>query len=287
MADRNTRKTVLITGAGIGGIGGELAREFHRKGYRVFATARRPETIAVLKEEGIETLSLDVTKADSIAACVKEVEGLTGGKLDILWNNAGINYTVPAIELDIDEVRNLFETNVFGVMAVTQAFVPFLIATKGKIVMTGSLSGVMPHMFSSAYNASKGALHCYTNTLRVELSPFDVQVINIITGGVKSQLGRTDRDLEPNSLYLPIEDSYKERQTHSNAIGMPADKFARSVVGHVLQRHPSPWYWEGYFAWTAWFLERFFPRWIFDWPLKHRFGILKLAKIYKEQKKAQ
>ncbi|KAF3936233.1 hypothetical protein ABW19_dt0205246 [Dactylella cylindrospora] len=283
MAD--TRKTVLITGAGVGGIGGCLAQEFYRNGYRVFATARRPETLEPLKKLGIELLALDVTKADSIAACKQQVAELTGGKLDILVNNAGRNYTMPALDITLPEIRDLFEINVFGVMMVTQAFAPLLIEAQGKIVMIGSLAGVMPYTFGSAYNASKGALHCYTNTLRIEMKAFGVQVINIITGGVKTQLARVDRQLPEGSYYLPIKDEFEMRVQYSQRNSIPPELYAKNVVAHVIKRYPNPWKYEGYYALRAWAIDTFFPKWIFDGFMMASFGITKLKKLWEEKRK--
>lgn len=136
-------KSVLITGCSPGGIGHALAREFKSKGLRVFATARKAETIADLSSQGIETLSLDVTNIGNIEALKDEISSRTGGRLDILVNNAGRNYTVPALHVQMDEIRATFETNVFAVMMLCQAFAPLLIESRGTIVQIGSLAGKM------------------------------------------------------------------------------------------------------------------------------------------------
>ncbi|KAK6349470.1 hypothetical protein TWF696_005754 [Orbilia brochopaga] len=282
----DTRKTVLITGAGVGGIGGCLVEEFQRNGYRVFATARRPESLEALKQlPGVELLALDVTKQESIDECKRQVDQLTGGKLDVLVNNAGRNYTMPALDLSLTEVRETFEINVFGVMMVTQAFAPLLIAATGKIVMIGSLAGVMPYAFGAAYGASKAALHSYTNTLRVEMKAFGVQVINVITGGVATNLARVDRQLPPDSYYLPIKDYFAKRVQYSQKNSIPPEQYAKRVVAQVIQRHPSAWLYEGYFSLTAWFLDTFFPKWIFDSFMMKSFGIVALRKMWDEKRK--
>ena len=131
---------MLITGCTPGGIGHALAREFESKGLRVFATARKVESIADLADQGIETLALEVTDDDSIKALKHEVASRTGGTLDILVNNAGRNYTVPALDVELDEIRATFEANVFGVMMMCSAFAPLLIEAKGTIVQIGSLA---------------------------------------------------------------------------------------------------------------------------------------------------
>lgn len=94
----------------------------------------------------------------------------------------------------------------------------------------------MPYAFGSVYNASKAALHSYSDTLRIELAPFDVKVVTIVTGGVISNISRTHRTLPEGSLYRPLAKEYEERQTHSQANGIPNEQYAASVVRQVLDK---------------------------------------------------
>lgn len=212
----------------------------------MFATARNAGAMAALADKGIETISLEVTDETSIQSCVEHVRAATGDRgLDMLINNAGINYTVPALDMDMADVRRVFETNVFAVMSICQRFAPLLIEAKGTIVMIGSLAGVIPYVFGAGYNASKGALHQYANTLRVELAPFGVKVINVVTGGVSSQLSkRVARTLPPDSYYAPLESVYQERLGHAAEVGITPDAFAKDVVPQILPGGgPWPWRW--------------------------------------------
>lgn len=109
----------------------------------MFATARNAESISDLTDLGIEALSLEVHKAESVREAKEIVRQKTGGRLDYLVNNAGRNYTVPGVEIDVDEVRDLFETNLFSVMRMCQEFIPLLIEARGTIVQIGSVAGVM------------------------------------------------------------------------------------------------------------------------------------------------
>ena len=162
------RKSVLITGCTPGGIGHSLALEFHSHGYRVFATARSPSTISSLAALGIETLALELHDPQTIISLQSQISSLTSGRgLDILVNNAGKNNIMPALDLDMDEVQKTFDVNVFGVMRMCQAFGPMVVQAKGIIVMIGSLAAVTPYVFGSSYNASKAAVHAYSDTLRV------------------------------------------------------------------------------------------------------------------------
>ncbi|KAF7591764.1 hypothetical protein BBP40_001144 [Aspergillus hancockii] len=309
------RRTVLITGCSPGGIGNALAREFHRHGLRVFATARDAETLEDLAALGIETLSLVVDDQGSVQSCYVEVQKMLGGKgLDYLVNNAGrstsvqdrhskvhclgavkqdgsglriTDYTVPAMEVDLSEARTIFETNFFAVINICQTFLPLLRQAEGNIVQLGSVAGVIPYVFGSVYNASKAALHSFSDTLRVELAPFGVNVTTIITGGVQSRIARVHRTLESNSLYAPIEDEYHRRVTHSQDGAMPHDAYARSVVTQILYgsapwrwlwpwaRGRKSWIWEGNKSWLVWFLSG---GWA--WTGLFHFAMTRMFKLY-------
>ncbi|KAK4634751.1 Short-chain dehydrogenase RED1 [Fulvia fulva] len=280
-------KSVLITGCTPGGIGHSLAREFKSKNFRVFATARKAASISDLEQQGIETLSLEVTSSESVKALKDEVTSRTGGTLDILVNNAGRNYTVPALDVEMEEIRQTFEANLFGVMAMCQAFAPLLVEAKGTIVQIGSLAGIMPYVFGSVYNASKAALHSYSDTLRVELAPFDVKVVTVVTGGVKSNIARTHRDLPPNSIYLPLSEEYKQRLTHSQAMGIPNEEYARTVVKQVLGNPGKTQVWAGGSSVLVWFVSNFLPKWVLGFVMTRMFKLWKLRGTYQYQKKVQ
>ncbi|KAF8583836.1 NAD(P)-binding protein [Ramaria rubella] len=208
-------RTVLITGCSAGGIGFHLAKEYHAKGQRVFATARQLSAMEELRELGIECLELDVTDIGLIKKVRDEISQLTGGSLDILVNNAGRSHPIPFTDVDIGEVKAMFEINVFGVMMMVQEFVHLLIASgDGRIVNIGSVSAIIPQAFGAPYAAAKGALHAYGNTLRVELEPFNVK---IITGGVKSNIAAPQhRRALPAGSLQPINDDYvNKRQNRS------------------------------------------------------------------------
>lgn len=208
----------------------------------------------------MDTLSLEVTDPESIKRLRTEVERLTGGHLHYLVNNAGRNYTVPALDIDFDEVHHTFEVNVFAVMRMCQTFAPLLIETKNSaIVQIGSLAAIMPYVFGSVYNASKAALHAYSNTLRVELAPFGVRVITVVTGGVKSNIARDERSLREDSIYLPVNAEYQGRLKHSQQGAMSNEAYARSVVRQLLKPSPPKWVWEGNKSWLVWFMYKFLP----------------------------
>ena len=279
------KKTVLITGCSPGGIGHALALQFNSKGLHVFATARNVKALANLNGLGIEALQLEVTSPESVAEVKRHISERTSGSLDYLVNNAGRNYTIPALDVEITEVQATFETNVFSVMRMCQTFAPLLVQAKGTIVQIGSLAGEIPYVFGSAYNASKAALHAYSDTLRVELAPFDVNVMVVVTGGVKSNIARTHRELPERSLYHPLNAEYQRRQLHSQEGAMEATAYAEDVVKAALKAKPTRTLWRGNQAWNVWLLLTLMPRMFWDYYFTRVFNINKLANFVKAQKK--
>ncbi|KAF1978091.1 NAD(P)-binding protein [Bimuria novae-zelandiae CBS 107.79] len=289
MAEQRNRYA-LITGCTPGGIGHYLALEFAAQGFHVLATVRNPSKYTP-PHENIAYLPLELPHDASISALRDRVAEITNGTLDVLYNNAGRNYTVPATDISMVEVQETFDTNVFAVMKLCQTFAPMLIAAKGTIVQTGSLAGVMPYVFASVYAASKAALHAYSDTLRVELAPLGVRVITIVTGGVKSNIARTHRELPEGSYYVPIADQYEKRLTLSQQMGMDTRQYARSCVRHVLGGESwlglvtKRWVWEGKMSWLVWFGWSYLPRGIMDWYFSTKFKLGKLRGTAGEDKK--
>ncbi|KAL8753176.1 MAG: hypothetical protein Q9184_005496 [Pyrenodesmia sp. 2 TL-2023] len=256
-------------------IGNALAREFHSRGLQVFATARKAETIQDLADLGVVTLSLEVTSEQSIDACKNEVAERTGGGLDYLVNNAGRNYTVPAIEADYSEIESIFATNLFAVMRLCKTFMPFLRHSRGTIVQIGSVAGCVPYAWGSIYNASKAALHSYSAALRVEVAPLGVHVITVVTGGVKSRISRDQRRLTEDSAYKRIEKDYMERQVHSQKVGMERHLYAQEVVSQVL--HAEGWLWRTRTIWAGGMAGT--GKWL-SWVLPQAFSELIISRMF-------
>jgi len=188
--------TVLITGCTDGGIGHGLALSFARHGYHVFATARRLSAMASLKAiSNITLLELDITSPESIRKLHEAVSSATSGKLDILYNNAGARYPAMAIEATYANAMDTMAVNFSGSVEIVRVFSDLLIASKGKIVFTSSGAGQLPVPTQVTYNASKAALDMYARTLRLEMKPLGVAVINVITGNIKT--ARAAEALQP------------------------------------------------------------------------------------------
>jgi 1-acylglycerone phosphate reductase len=162
---------------------------------------------------------------------------------------------MPALDVPLDDARACFETNFFGIISITQSFAPLLIASKGLIINIGSVAGIVPYAFGSVYNASKAAVHAYSRTLRLELEPFDVRVMVVVTGGVQSNIARTHRTLPDDSLYLPIVGDFERRLTHSQEGAMSNDVYASGVVAAALKKKPVKWLWRGNKAFLVYFVR--------------------------------
>ncbi|KAI8630157.1 putative short-chain dehydrogenase/reductase [Xylariaceae sp. FL1651] len=276
------KKAVLITGCSEGGIGDALAREFHQRGLRVFASARNLARIQHLQAAGIEVLRLDVVDKTSVQYAVGEVSKLTGGTLDYLVNNSGVGYLMPLLDVDLDEARRVFEVNVWGTLAMIQAFAPLLAAAADKgsparIVNIGSVVSRMQVPWQGVYNASKAALHMINDTLRLEVAPFDIEVLHVVTGGIQTKFfeNSTGAVLDENSAYEPVREiieadvagkAAKRSQT------MSAEEYAKAVVSNALSRRPTKTLWVGGRARLSWLGDRFGWSTINDWFISNLMG---------------
>jgi NAD(P)-dependent dehydrogenase (short-subunit alcohol dehydrogenase family) len=164
-------KTVLITGCS-SGYGLETARHFHAQGWNVIATMRTPQTEVLPRSERLRLLPLDVTKPESIATALE-----AAGPIDVLVNNAGVGLFGAFEVTPMATVRDVFETNTFGMMAMTQAVLPQFRARKsGLVVNVTSTVTLAPMPLVAAYTASKTAIEGFTESLAFELEPFNVRV---------------------------------------------------------------------------------------------------------------
>ncbi|KAJ6501952.1 NAD-P-binding protein [Mycena sanguinolenta] len=269
------KKTVLITGCSVGGIGWALAKEFHSQGFRVFATSRRLETMEDLAVIGIETLALDVAETDAIRKTKEEISTRTGGKLDILINNAQPTVNDSAVsDLDISALRDVYETNLFGPMCMVQHFLPLLISSKGCVVNNGSIAEIVSFTFNSAYNSSKAAMRSFSDTLRNELAPFDVRVVHLMTGTVKSSILKP-YTFPDDSLYKSMEEPHRTRYIEQEKRAMPTAQFARIVVAETRKAAPRRVLWAGANAKLVWFGDTFLPKSVMDWVVADGIGMAK------------
>ena len=181
-------KAVLITGCS-SGIGRATARRLASHGWTVYATARKPESIADLEAAGCRTLALDVTDEASMVAAVKEVED-THGAVGVLINNAGYSQSGAIETVPLDAVRRQFETNVFGLVRLTQLVLPKMRDQRwGKIVNLGSMGGKLVFPGGGHYHATKHALEAISDALRFEVRGFGIDVILLEPGLITTDFG--------------------------------------------------------------------------------------------------
>ncbi|OGM48245.1 oxidoreductase, partial [Aspergillus bombycis] len=237
-SETNFLQSVLITGCSAGGIGSALAETFHERGMHVFATARSISKMAHLEKlPNVSLLELDVTDSKSIESAVEAVTAKTGGKLNYLINNSGQSLVLPALDTSLEDAKKLFDVNVWGVVAVTQAFSPLILATKGTIVNIASLSAFFHSPWLSFYNASKAAVDAYTHTIRQELAPFGVRVVTVAAGTVQTHIFRPVEEglLPPDSIYKAASEEIEGLASGKLVHGaMPPAEFARKVANDVL-----------------------------------------------------
>ncbi|WP_281646454.1 SDR family oxidoreductase [Parendozoicomonas sp. Alg238-R29] len=230
------QKTVFITGCSTG-IGRALALAFQNSDYKVWATARNPESISDLKNSGVQTLALDVISAESRKAAVTKILQ-EDGRIDVLINNAGYGAMGPIAESPESSLRQQFETNTFAPVALIQEVVPTMVTQKsGTIVNITSVSGILTTPFSGMYCASKAAFSTLTEALRMELQPFGVHVIDVQPGAIRSSFGNTATKnlsvLSKNSLYRSIEKAILARAGASQDNPSSAEGMAEAIVKAV------------------------------------------------------
>jgi NAD(P)-dependent dehydrogenase (short-subunit alcohol dehydrogenase family) len=233
-------KVVLVAGA-TSGIGKATAELLAAKGYRVFGTSRDP---VGKTGNGFELLQLDVTSDESVAACVKAVAERTGGRIDVLHNNAGTGIIGAAEEITPDEGLRLFQVNFFGVMRMTNAVLPLMRARKaGTVINMSSSGGVAALPFAALYCATKFALEGYTEALRHELRPFNIAAVIVAPGPVSTPAG--DKAMRAER-HIP---EYADRRRKADALavrgirgGMDPKRVAETILKVVKAEWPSPRY---------------------------------------------
>lgn len=193
MADESSvSKVVLITGCS-SGIGRATALTLAKSGYKVVATARKVETLAELTAAGCIPMALDVNDEASMKAAVDRIESELG-RVGILINNAGYSQSGAVESVPLDKVRKQFETNVFGLLRLTQLVLPGMRAQGwGKVVNVGSMGGRLTFPGGGIYHATKYALEALSDALRFEVAGFGIDVILIEPGLIKTEFAHAVR----------------------------------------------------------------------------------------------
>ena len=264
-------KAVLVTGCS-SGIGRAAAVELARRDWIVYATARRPESIADLAGSGCRTLELDVCDEESTRAAVAQVEDAHGA-VGVLVNNAGYGREGAVEAIPIDEMRRQFETNVFGPARLTQLVLPGMRRQRwGKVVNVSSVGGRLTIPGGGVYHASKYALEALSDALRFELRAFGVDVIIIEPGFVKTSFGETSIDamMEEASGPYAIFNAHVADKIHSTYTGPTSvlatgpEAVARVIARAVESKRPRARYLVTAFARVALTGKRLLPDVAFD-----------------------
>ncbi|KAL6652625.1 hypothetical protein ACP70R_011550 [Stipagrostis hirtigluma subsp. patula] len=245
---------VMVTGCSEGGIGHAMAQAFAAAGCAVVATARSRASMRGLEgDPRFLLLELDVRSDESarraVADAIRE-----RGRVDVLVNNAGVHLVAPLAEVPMESVHQVFDTNVYGAMRLIQAVVPHMIERrKGTIVNVGSISALAPGPWAGVYSASKAALHALSDTLRLELRSFGINVMTVAPGGTKSNLGNSSAakydQMHDWKYYKKYEESLRARTDISQGPGStPAEELAKKVVAMVLKKNPPAWFAYGKFT---------------------------------------
>ncbi|KAJ4360009.1 uncharacterized protein N0V89_000568 [Didymosphaeria variabile] len=247
-------RTVVITGCSDNSLGSALALALHNHGgWQVFATARDKAHMKALSFAGIVILTLDVISPDSISALVNDISNLTNGTLNLLINSVGGGHYQPFLHLDLSKAKALFDVNVWGYIAVTQAFLPLLLAaaTSGKegrksvIVNNTSISSVLRTPFHAAYSASKAAMAMFNDIQRVELAPLGIHVVDLKTGSLESNFGENKSnpyELPVDSPYQPIKEEVMKVVTGQKTEEYAEDReaWAKNVVQDLSKNPDDP-----------------------------------------------
>lgn len=170
-------KTILITGCS-SGFGLETAKLFQEKGWNVIATMRKPDESLFTKSQNLKVMALDVTNPESIASLVNSL-----GPIDVLVNNAGIGLLSPVESTDMEIIRSVFETNTLGTIAMTKVVLPQMRERKsGMVINVTSTVTLKPLLLLAAYTASKAAVNAFTESVALELEPFNVKMRLVLPG---------------------------------------------------------------------------------------------------------
>lgn len=198
-------------------------------------------------------------------------------------------YESPAVEADPNQVREMFNTNVFGVFDMVQAFVPLLLASVSRsktpptIINTASVVARLPYLFAAQYNASKAAVSSYSDTLRIELAPLGIKVVTLFMGVVATRITSPENlQFASNSIYSHVESGVRERSRLHLQDGMKPDEFARLVVQESTIKKPAlaegEYIWKGKNAYIVWLLNAIGWRKIFDTVVETGVGLNKEVK---------
>ncbi|MFM7018178.1 SDR family oxidoreductase [Flavobacterium sp.] len=233
-------KVVFITGAS-SGIGKSIGDFLHFKGYTVYGTSRNPERIS---DSLFPLLAVDVRNKESIQKAIIEVIQKSG-RVDVVINNAGVGITGPIEEIPTEEIKNNFETNLFGPIEVMKAVLPTMRSQKsGLIINITSIAGYMGLPYRGIYSASKGALELITEALRMEVKSFGIHITNVAPGDFATNIaaGRFHAPLIKGSDYeIPYGTTLQMMNEHVDS-GKNPNEMAEAIYKIIQTSNPKGHY---------------------------------------------
>jgi NAD(P)-dependent dehydrogenase (short-subunit alcohol dehydrogenase family) len=259
------KKTILITGCS-SGIGYCVAKGLHARGYRVFATARRRDSVEMLLAEGLESFRLNLTDSNSINFAFEEVMRRTDGELYALFNNGAYGLPGAVEDLSRDALREQFETNVFGWQELTNLVVPVMRRQGyGRIIQNSSVLGLVSLPFRGAYNASKYAIEGLSDTLRLELRGSNIHVSLIEPGPIASQFRMNA--VKALVKFIDVENSFHRekyegvlkrlnKQGPAIPFTLPPEAVLKRVIHALEAPKPQPRYYVTFPTYLFGFLKR-------------------------------
>lgn len=278
MPQKSKIKSILITGAS-SGIGLSAATQLKERGYRVFATARKPADLEMLNSLGLESIPLELNDSTSIQRAVDQVLSLTGGTLDAVFNNAGFLIAGAIEDLTRDMERQQFETNVFGPIELTRLLLPIMRKQgHGRIIFNSSILGVITLPYYGAYNASKFALEGFARTLRQELHHTNIHVSIINPGPIRSKLREHafehyQQTLQPlphtayHHIYKKLEQTYFSPDRKDAFLTATPDAVTKKLIQALESNRPAMHYFIGWSAQILALLNKLLPEKMMDWLL--------------------
>jgi short-subunit dehydrogenase len=273
----NTPKTILIKGCS-SGIGLCAATVLLKKGYRVFASARKMDDVNELSKKGFESIQLDVNDSQSIRQGINEVLEKTQGTLDAVFNNSGFVLAGAVEDLSRDMMREQFETNVFGAMELTNLVIPVMRKQgHGRIIQNGSLLAIVTMPYRGAYCASKFALEGFSNTLRQELRGTNIFVSIIEPGPIESRLRKNavlnysdhlkNKVSVHNEHYKKMESYYFNPPEGEQKFALSPEAVVNKLIHALESKHPKAHYYVGLPAHAFSILRRLLPDCALDWVM--------------------
>lgn len=265
-----SQPVALITGAS-SGIGRASAVALQQAGYRVFGTSRKTGGTV---PQGVTMLVADVTREPSVQQMVQDVM-TAAGRIDLLVNNAGYALSGAAEESSIAQVQALFDTNVHGVIRVTNAVLPIMRAQgTGRILNIGSVLGLIPGPFGAYCAASKHAIEGYSESLDHEVRPFGIRVAVIEPWATKTSIEtNSPQGDRPVAAYAQTLARYRAAFDDAMAKGDTAEDVAATILAAAKDRAPRLRYPSGTAARQTSLARRFLPRAFFDRTLRKQFNI--------------